>query len=469
MPSYSPDELARWSGGQWKPHVPKEVAGVSNDTRTISEGDVYVALKGENFDGHDFVKGALEGGAVGAVVSREQEVRVRSAITGEVTLLSVADTGRALIGMGSGYRAKIDPKIVAITGSSGKSTVKEMTAQILRRAVPTACTRGNYNNNIGLPLSLLSMAKNTEVGVFELGTNHPGEIADLCDIAAPTFGVLTNVGSAHIEFFGSVEAIAREKASLFESLPADGAAVLNQDSEFAQLFHDAASCDVITISTQGEADYKCNRSSEGSVVVTEVGTGEEFTLRLSQPGEHNTVDAMLALAVARKLGVTRSDIEEGLANYKPLPMRWESQCIDGVRVINDAYNANPMSMRAAVSALEDCAVKGKLWLVLGGMMELGPKTEEEHLGLGRFIAEKMMASNSWGGLVTVGDLGQMIAKGAGDAGLSNDMMASYGGCTEASEYLAECTAPDDAVLLKASRALKLECVVDELSGRTRKR
>ncbi|MDP6847433.1 MAG: Mur ligase family protein, partial [Kiritimatiellia bacterium] len=207
---YTGEELAVWTGGEWSPSVPNQVRGISHDTRTLQAGDVYLAVKGETHDGHDFLAEAFKQGAVGAVVASQ------SGLEGceESPLLVVEDTSAALQDMASAYRLKVNPHIVAVTGSAGKSTVKEMTASMLSTAGPTARTRGNWNNDIGLPLSLLAMEADTRYGVFEVGMNHEGEIAQLCRILKPSWGIVTNIGPVHMEFFKSIEGIAEEKSSL---------------------------------------------------------------------------------------------------------------------------------------------------------------------------------------------------------------------------------------------------------------
>jgi UDP-N-acetylmuramoyl-tripeptide--D-alanyl-D-alanine ligase len=225
QPDYTATELAAWCTGQWSPAPPPEIAGVTQDTRTIQSGHLYVALKGKNHDGHDFLDQAFIKGAAGAVVSEEHS----DAGTAEHPVLCVEDTARALREMAAAYRDKVNPHIIAVTGSAGKSTVKEMTAAMTERKGPTARTRGNWNNDIGLPLSLLAMPAGTQFGVFEIGMNHPGEIENLCRILKPSWGIVTNIGPVHMEFFKSIDDIAREKASLLRSLPADGTAFINRD------------------------------------------------------------------------------------------------------------------------------------------------------------------------------------------------------------------------------------------------
>jgi len=455
MSTFSGKQLAEWSGGTWAPACPDCVEGVSNDTRTISRGNIYFAIRGNNFDGHDFVKAAFDKGACGAVVDKAWKVMLPAG----QPLLQVDDTGKALRDIASAYRRHIGLEVIAVTGSAGKSTVKEMTASILSGSVPTASTRGNWNNAIGLPLSLLSMDKSSRVGVFELGMNHPGEIAGLCDVLRPNWGIITNVGPVHIEFFGSEEAIANEKAALLKSLPRDGVAVFCADGDYSGLFRSLSPARVITVSAAGDADYRCIRreQTKREVVINEKKTGDNFIFRPVLPGVYNVINAMFAIAVARTYGIGWDQIRTGLESYVPLPMRWEKKEIRGIKVINDAYNANPLSMRAAIQTFSEEDIKGGKWLVLSGMLELGEWEAEEHVSLGGFAG-----SRSWEGIVVVGKLGEYIAKGVEDGGFEKGRLFRCRNNSEAATLIAGKVKRGDAVFLKASRGMHLEEVLEKL-------
>jgi UDP-N-acetylmuramoyl-tripeptide--D-alanyl-D-alanine ligase len=295
-------------------------------------------------DGHDFVRQAAAQGAAGALVGATRA----GGLAGGIPLLVVKDPALALRDLAAGYRRRLAPVIVGVTGSTGKTTVKELIAAFLETTLPTARTRGNWNNEIGLPLSLLAMADDTRAGILELGISHPGEMDPLCRIAGPDWGVITNVGPVHLEFFESIEAIAREKGRLFSCLPAEGVAVVSRDEAHAEVLIGMASCRVVTTSLRGEADYRLVRDDPrlGECDVRERATGESFTLQMPLPGAHNRHNLLLAIAVARGFGVAWPAIREALIRFVPPPMRWERREIQGVTVINDAYNANPVSMRA---------------------------------------------------------------------------------------------------------------------------
>ncbi|MBM4143841.1 MAG: UDP-N-acetylmuramoyl-tripeptide--D-alanyl-D-alanine ligase [Lentisphaerae bacterium] len=459
MPAFEPRKLAAWTDGRWDPAPPPEVRGICHDTRDLAPGDLYVALGGARFDGHAFVAQAFERGASGAVVA---EGKAAGAATAQWPLLRVRDTAAALRDMARAYRRGLHAEIVGVSGSAGKTTVKEMIADVLAAEAPTARTRGNWNNDIGLPLSILSMADDCRAGVFEVGTSHPGELAPLCALLAPSWGVVTCVGPAHAEFFPSIEAIAREKAELLRCLPPEGAAVLDRQGEFFGLLRDAAPCRVVTVALRGEADYAClRRDAEGGrAEIVEARTGTRAEIRLPLPGEHMVLNALFAAAVAREHGVPWNTVAAALARFRSLPMRWEERELGGVRVVNDAYNANLLSMRAAVRTFAEMPARGRRWVVLGGMLELGAQTRAAHAEIGRAVAAAGPDA-----LVTVGELGAWIADGAEAAGYGAGRVRRCADAEAAANALLEGLRDGDVVLLKASRNMRLESVVERMAER----
>ena len=457
MTLFSGEDAARWCHSVWSPQPPRRITGVSTDTRALASGHLFVALHGPRFDGHDFVPAAFERGACGAVVRRGFAWCVSS----EHALLFVDDPGRALQDLGAGYRAALAPEIVAVTGSAGKTTVKEMAADLLDTLAPTARTRGNWNNEIGIPLSLLAMQPSHKIGVFEVGVSHPGEMASLGRMLKPSWVIVTNVGPVHLEFLETEEGVAREKGQLLRELGTDGTAILPGDSPWFPFLRSAVAGRVVTVAMTGEADYVCRETrclaDGGTAVLVEearqAAVREEIYVPV--PGRHNVRNALLAVALAREHGVAWDAIRSALRRYRPLPMRWESQVVAGVVVVNDAYNANPMSMRAAIETFERMRVEGRRWLVLGSMLELGRGEEEEHLALGRHLA-----TGPWAGLIVVGPLGTRIARGAQAAGMAEERIMCCGTPAEAAEVLATRAAAGDAVLLKASRSIHLEQTIE---------
>ncbi|MBN2301982.1 MAG: UDP-N-acetylmuramoyl-tripeptide--D-alanyl-D-alanine ligase, partial [Lentisphaerae bacterium] len=329
----------------------------------------------------------------------------------------------------------------------------------------TARTEGNYNNKIGLPISMLLMDPDTEVGVFELGSSRPGEIDELARILRPTCGIVTSVGPAHMEFFESVEAIAREKSALLMNLPSTGVAVFDKGGEYFDIMKECVPCRVITVALRGDADYTCDTVNAKNVMtVLEHSSGNKVELPVPLPGEHNIVNMLFAVAIGREFGVSWPDIAEKLASFKHLPMRWECMHIGNITVINDAYNANPLSMRAALRTFAKMGDHLK-WLVVGGMLELGACERQAHIELGKFIADIMVGGGGWKGMIAVGALGRLIADGAESGGLSNNSIAWCPDNASATNALYERASSGDTVLLKASRGIHLEEIVEGLLER----
>lgn len=457
MPLFDPIDLARWSGHTWPCMPSKLIAGISINTQTLKLGDLFFALQGSRSDGHAFVRDAFMRGAAGAVV-RADFAKAHPTLP----LLVVDDPAQALRAIAAGYRQTLRTEFIAVTGSVGKTTTKEMLADLLAARGPTARSRGNFNNDLGLPLSLLGVEPTAQFGVFELGMNHPGELSPLVKLLRPQVGVVTTVGPVHLEFFKSVRAIADEKAEVLRALPANGLAVLAADDDWFDVLRVAAPCRVVTVALEGGADYlgQLDMSHTSVFTVTERATGETVPLENALPGEHMVRNALLAVAVAREHGVGWAVIRDTMKNFKPVAMRWEQSVVGGIAIINDAYNASPLSMRAALKTFAKLPAMGVKWLVLGGMRELGPTTEVEHRELGGEIA-----AGEWAGLVTVGELGGWIADGACEAGMDSRKIFHRPTCTAAACALLPLMKAGDAVLLKASRSEKLEVVIQDLTER----
>ena len=456
MPHFAPTDLARWSTGTWQHAPDAPLTGVSINTQTLQRGDLFFALQGTQADGHDFVADALARGAAGAVVNRKFAKKHPA-----LPLLVVAEPAAALRACAAGYRDTLTATFVAITGSVGKTTVKEMTADLLATVGPTARTHGNFNNDLGLPLSLLAMAPDARFGVFELGMNHPGELAPLCKLLRPTVGIVTMVGPVHFEFFESVQAIAEEKAEVLRCLPKDGLAVLDAEGDWFELLRAATPCRLVTTALQGAADYTAQIAPElnGAFTVTERATGEAVALQNSLPGAHNVRNALLAVAAARAHAAAWDQIRAALAAFQLVGLRWQRSEWQGATFINDAYNASPPSMAAALRTFMELPADGRRWVVLGGMRELGDAAEDLHSELGHFVADLKDV-----GLVTVGELGAWIAAGAYEAGLAMDRIEICESCAAAAAFLRARLQAGDAVLLKASRGEKLERVLEALTN-----
>ncbi len=447
------EKMAKWCDGIWKNGMPTSIKGFCIDTRLIGDDEVFIALSGDVRDGHDYLKTAFDGGAAGAIIAEDKfDSEIYS-----LPCLLVKDPAKALSEIATNYRKAVKPKIIAITGSVGKSTVKELIAQMLATTFKTAKTKGNWNNIIGLPLSILAMKSDTEVAVFELGMNHPGELDPLCGIVEPECCVVTNVGPVHLEYFDSVKSIADEKSVVLKRMSGNGVAVLDADGEYFDVLRGSATGEVRTISFTNEADYYCveRRMGEGTAVICEKISGDEIILPMPLPGDFNVSNVLLAVGVARWMVVSWDDIICSLKNFKAMPLRWNKVMVNNVLFVNDAYNANPVSMRAAIETFYYEQKSKSKWLVLGGMLELGESGFEEHLALGSFIA-----SMEWEGVVVVGELGCVIADGAETHGMPHTSIYRCDNNNIAAAIVKKNIVKDSAVLLKGSREFKLEEVVD---------
>lgn len=454
MPEFRAIDLAEWACGEWVPAAPSRIDGVSSDTRTLKPGNLFVALRGPNHDGHNFIDKAFECGAAGAIV--DDESRNRPSRAG-VSVLRVEDTLIALQRIAGAYRASLRIDTVAVSGSAGKTTVKEMTASMLAYGGPVARSEGSLNNHIGVPLSLLSVEPTDKAGVFEVGMNHPGELRSLCEMICPKWGIVTNVGPAHIEFFESVEAIAEEKAEVLRALTSDGTGVLDADGEYFDVLRRSVNCRLTTVSIRSAADYVavCFDARTGLITIRERSSGEQATVKTPIPGEHNVRNALLSAAVARGMGIEWQDIRSALESYMALPNRWVVENAGGVTIINDAYNANPLSMRAAIDSFVEMEVAGRRWLVFAGMLELGSSEKQAHVEIGRYAG-----AGTWAGLIAVGERGGLIAEGMVEAGFDAGRVVRCADNEAAAAALAGLVEPGDAVLLKGSRAMRLEEVRD---------
>ncbi len=424
-------------------------ASVSSDTRTLRTGDLFVALVGPNFDAHDYLAIAEQKGAVAALVQREVET--------PMPVVQVADTRRALGELAAAWRQRAAARIVAVTGSNGKTTVKEMLAAILGRGHEVLATRGNLNNDIGMPLTLLRL-QGEDFGVIEMGANHPGEIARLSRIARPDVAVLNNAGRAHLEGFGSLEGVARAKAEILDGLAEDGVFVFNADDRFAPLWRELAAGRRVLSFGLGAADVRS--PGDARVRLTEQGfenrfdvvhPGGRFEACLRLAGEHNRCNALAATAAALALGIDEQAIREGLAGLAPVPGRLcplRADC--GALLVDDSYNANPDSVAAALSVLQ--SLPGRRNLVLGDLGELGVEQEALHAELGQRAAQAGIER-----LFTCGDLSRHAGRAfAGTWRHFDDRQALI-------EALSDTLDSGDSVLVKGSRASAMDRVVRALS------
>ena len=432
--------------------------GYSIDSRTVGAGELFFAVKGERFDGHDFVAAALEKGAVAAVIRKDQLHR----FPGNTRLLAVDDTLTALQTLATAVRKLWGKSLIGVTGSAGKTTTKEAIAHVLASKHRVLKSEGNFNNHFGLPLMLLKLEPEHDLAVIEMGMSHAGEIRALGKIAHPDIGVVTNVAPVHLEFFDSLAGIARAKYELIESLPSNGTAVLNADDEYVSQFGRDFKGSVIKYGTAIGADVRAENlqskgadGSEFDVVVA--GTREQA--RLPLVGEHNVLNALAAVSVSIACGIKPSEAVAALATLKPADKRGQVLQLGNITVIDDCYNSNPKALEAMVDAL--AAMKAARRIVVAGeMLELGPAGENLHRESGRHIGEKKIDV-----LLGVRGLAHALVEGAKQAGTPAEFVATP---EEAGEWLARETRGGDVVLLKASRGVKLEKALETWQAKARR-
>ncbi|HEX6736707.1 MAG TPA: UDP-N-acetylmuramoyl-tripeptide--D-alanyl-D-alanine ligase [Vicinamibacteria bacterium] len=430
-------------------------AGVSIDSRTLRPGELFFAIAGPRLDGHDYVADAARRGAVAAVVHRALEAPPG------LPLLRVAETTRALAELARAVRAVTAARVVAITGSVGKTTTKDMTAALLARRGPVLKTEGNLNNQYGLPLTLMRLRPDHHFAVLELGMSAAGELRALSALARPEVAVITLVAPVHLEFFDSVEAIAAAKAEILEGLTPDGVAVLNGDDPHQRRIGVAHRGPVLWFGH----DRAFEVSAEGWRGTV---NGMRFDLRLGGEvrdvalplaGPHFLTNFLAAAAVAHHLGLTADEIAAGALELRPARHRGEVVRLgQGITLIDDCYNSNPVAVEAAVTAL-GLAAPGRRVAVLGDMRELGPTGPERHRQTGQAVGAKL------GLLVAVGELADHLLEGARHAGLDATALHAFADAAAAAAALPDLLQPGDAVLVKGSRGVKLEVVVDAVVAR----
>ena len=434
--------------------------GISTDTRTLAAGDLFIALAGDNFDGHDCLAKAAEHGAAGLLIRADAAKKLAMAPE-ELPVITVPDTLRALGDIARDWRQRFTIPVVAITGSSGKTTTKEMVATIASRTRNTLKTEGNLNNRIGLPLTLLRLRKNHELAIVEMGTNSPGEIAMLAAIAVPNVGLITNIGPAHIEGLGSLEAIREEKGSLFEIMAGRGAAILN---------HDDPAIGVLARRLQGKrvtfglgpgaaiTAQKVETAGLEGVRFELVIDGIGIPVFLAAAGEHNVRNALAAAAAAWTLGFDISEIAAGLAAFRPVPGRTEiRQLGNGAYLVIDTYNANPASVREALQTLHGLRENGKAFVILGDMLELGERSEEWHEEIGALLADRDIQN-----LFLKGSLTKALAAGAIRMGFPAERIAFFDDPEQVVSSLRSRLKKGDWVLIKGSRKMKMETVAEKM-------
>ena len=426
-----------------------EFIGCSTDSRNLNSGELFIAIKGERFDGHDFLESAKQRGAVAAMVTK----------TGQQDLptLVVEDTRKAMGNLAATWRSGFDVPLIAVTGSNGKTTVKEMLVSILSLKTPVLATRGNLNNDIGVPLTLFGLGNEHHYAVVEMGANHLGEISWLSHIVRPTVALITQCAPAHLEGFGSVEGVARAKAEIFDGLEPEGIAIINADDDFAGLWRNKVTgFKQISFGLKNRSDITAKSITPSMIkgtnnfqLCTPVGT---IDIELPLLGQHNIMNAMAATACALALEIELTLVKQGLERMKPVKGRLEmKKGLHGSRIIDDTYNANPVSLNAAIKTI--ASLTGKRWLVLGDMGELGTLSESLHEEAGNIARENGIKK-----IFAIGPLSENAVRSFGQGA------QHFSSVEKMIEAIKKEISDDVTLLVKGSRSMQMERVVSALEA-----
>lgn len=459
-------QIADWIHAEGEFDSAHEALGYSIDTRTINSGELFFAVKGERVDGHDFVEAAIANGAIAAVVSMRW---LAPAEFDECNLLRVPDECDDCVldsmqKLAHRVRREWGGRVIGVTGSAGKTTTKECIAQVLSARFKTLKTEGNYNNHYGVPLTLLRLEREHEFAVVEMGMNHAGEIRVLAAIAEPNWGVVSNVGMAHTEFFADgIEGVASAKRELIEALPSDGIAFLNADDARVRLFGDGLAVKTVLYGTAADATVRAEDIEDRGLAGTDfvrvapalIGSAEtRWPVHLHLPGKHNVLNALAAFAVGREAGVEAADAVAALERLRPTEKRGDVLHWRGATLVNDTYNSNPKALDAMVAALAKTEATRRI-VVAGEMLELGPEGPALHFHCGA-----TMAAQGIDFVVGVRGLASEIVRGATEAGIATKFFETP---ADAGKWLKESLQEGDVVLLKGSRGVRLERALEALS------
>ncbi len=447
MKALTGDEIRQAIRGRWlnrSEHAP--VRGVSIDSRTASPEDLFIAVRGNNHDGHDYLAEAIEKGCIAAVVNARHDLSDELVSRFPVGVLRVQDTREALLALGGYYRSLLPSTVVAVTGSNGKTTVKNMIDHILSTKFTGIASPSSYNNEIGVPMTLLSAEGGGDYIICEVGTNSSGEVGKLARTIRPDIGVVTSISAAHIEGLGSVEHIAAEKGALLGWLDNEKTGIVYADNpEFNRVLK-GCEARLIRFGVSSEADLRLTDYRRE-------GWGQRFQIndhlrvRLAVPGRHNALNAIAAIAVSARFGFSQEEAAAALADYTLPPMRMELVEMGSVTVVNDTYNANPSSLRAAIEVVSEAA-SGRLVAIIGDMLELGEQSGMFHEEIGT-----LLASRGFDLVVGIGELGAVVAGKAAERGIK---ATAFADTEEACRGIADHICANDMMLIKGSRAMKLE-------------
>ncbi|MEN6413705.1 MAG: UDP-N-acetylmuramoyl-tripeptide--D-alanyl-D-alanine ligase [Veillonellales bacterium] len=440
-------EVVSATGGKLRGAAQERFTGVATDTRKIQPGNLFVALQGERFDGHDFISQAVERGAGGVLASRTDMKMPEG-----VPVIYVEDTLQGLQQLARFHRLRFSIPLIAVTGSNGKTTTKDMIAAVLSSRFHVLKTEANFNNEIGLSLTLLNLDSNHDAAVVEIGMRGQGQLRELAKIALPTMAVITNVSETHIELLGSIENIAAAKAELVEAIPETGVVFLNGDDSYVKAMSLSSKARVVEYGILGKRDVWADAiRNDGQGMTFHCHGQVTFTATVSAAGRHNVYNALAAIAVGVEMKLTVEEIKRGLQAFSAGAMRLSIEKLGEYVIINDAYNASPLSMSAAIDTLAEVA-KGRSIAVLGDMLELGHIAIEAHRRIGRKLAEQGVKI-----VITVGELARNIAESAHEYGIVNAVACQTH--SEAIKVLQQYIKPGDTLLIKGSRGMKMEQIL----------
>jgi UDP-N-acetylmuramoyl-tripeptide--D-alanyl-D-alanine ligase len=431
------------------------VRRICTDSRQVQAGDLFIALPGDRFDGHDFLGEVLRKGAAALMVRHGRA----PASPNSASIITVADTRKALGRLAASYRVDFRLPVVAVAGSNGKTTTKDLIASVLKQRFPTLFSEASFNNDIGVPMTLLRLEQTHQAAVLEAGTNHPGELAQLLEMIRPRFGVLTSIGREHLEFFGDLAGVAEEEGWIAESLPPDGKLFINGDNPWSERVAHRARTPVVRAGFGAGNDYRASGARldhQGSAFAVQAPEAEfSGEYRINLLGRHQIQNALYAIALGAELGLRPAEIRRGLAECRPAKMRMQLWELNGVQILDDAYNANADSMAAALETFRDLPCKGRRIAVLGDMAELGAHCEAAHEEVGRRAAELGVVQ-----LFAVGKMAPALARGARGAGLNR--LFEFADVEAAAAALKSFVKAGDALLLKASRSSRFERITELL-------
>jgi UDP-N-acetylmuramoyl-tripeptide--D-alanyl-D-alanine ligase len=431
-----------------------EFRAVALDSRKIEPGVLFWALAGDRFDGHDFVGGSVEAGAIAAVVAQNKV----ASLPKNLPLVVVNDTRAAIGQFAARYRQDFSPVAIGVAGSNGKTSVKDLIFSVLNEKLDAIASEASFNNDIGVPQTLLRIESKHRAAVLELGTNHPGELKPLIGMLQPKIGVITSIGREHLEFFGDLAGVAKEEGTLAEMLPKNGLLVINGDSEAKSIIN-RAKCRVTKVGAGEQNDWRVEvigSSEEGTrfkLTAPEASWSGEWSVALL--GRHHALNAALAVVVGKELEVGRAEIQRGLSTCQPAKMRMQIERVNGITVLNDAYNANADSMGAALRTLAEFPARGRRIAVLGDMAELGETADAAHREVGTIAGDLRIDH-----VIAIGHHSIWMSDCARAAGAGN--ASAFFDFNMAVTAIQRLVQPDDVILVKASRSSKLERVVDAL-------